>query len=307
MKVSEGQTAQTRSLLLVAMAVVYDPAAHGALTSLHESPPLIAEYVVPTWQAAHVRSAVAEPAESWPKPAGQVAHATHDMRPSLAAKVPKTHGAQVRSLLAVATAVVYDPAAHGGLTSLQAPPDTSAENVYPISHGAHSRSAVDEPAVTCPYPSWHAVQSVHFSPASAANVPDGHGAHARSLLNVAALKRNVPAGHRGLVTMHVAEFSISEYVPAKHAAHVRSAVGEPALETLVPGAQVVQATHVKLPADGAKCCVGHSSHIRSLVAVAAAAMNWPARQALRTLTHAAVPRLAENVNPTVHGAHLRSA
>jgi hypothetical protein len=46
----------------VATLSMNEPAAHGALTAAHALPSLVAENVAPTWQAAHWRSAVAEPA-----------------------------------------------------------------------------------------------------------------------------------------------------------------------------------------------------------------------------------------------------
>jgi hypothetical protein len=56
--------------------------------------------------AAHWRSVVAEPASDMPKPTAHVVHAVHSASPADAVKVPALQTAHVRSLLAVATAVM---------------------------------------------------------------------------------------------------------------------------------------------------------------------------------------------------------
>ena len=55
-----------RSLLAVALNLVYVPAAHLALTATHASPLSAPEYVEPATHAAHCRSAVAEPSADMP-------------------------------------------------------------------------------------------------------------------------------------------------------------------------------------------------------------------------------------------------
>ena len=89
-----------------------------------------------------------------------VDHAVQAARLGLLAKVPGAHGAHVRSLLAVATAVVYEPAAHGWLTDAQATPPSKAENEAPTSHGAHWRSAMTEPALDIPEPAGHVAHAL---------------------------------------------------------------------------------------------------------------------------------------------------
>ena len=103
--------AHVRSLLLVAAAVVWKPAAHGALTATHAAPLSTAENVAPATQEAHWRSAVAVPAADWPWPAGHVAHTAQlsvavVLALTLALNEPFAQAAHVRSLLTVAAAVV---------------------------------------------------------------------------------------------------------------------------------------------------------------------------------------------------------
>ena len=67
-----------RSLDAVAAAVVRSPAAHGSRTLVQALLSLVPENVEPATQAAQVRSAVALPSESSPKPAPHVRHLVHD-------------------------------------------------------------------------------------------------------------------------------------------------------------------------------------------------------------------------------------
>ena len=111
LKWPEAHAVHMRSLLAVAAVVVWKPGPHGALTATHTSPLSTGEYVVPTSQAAHWRSAVAVPAADWPWPAGHVAHGVHTSVAVVFALVwslkwPEAHGAHSRSLLAVAAAMV---------------------------------------------------------------------------------------------------------------------------------------------------------------------------------------------------------
>jgi hypothetical protein len=110
LKKPDAHVSHARSLLAVAAVLVKVPAAQTALTVAHASPLASPEYVVPATQAAHWRSVTAEPAADWPWPTPQVAHtaqlsvASVVLAPAL--KEPDAQGAHVRSLLAVAAAVV---------------------------------------------------------------------------------------------------------------------------------------------------------------------------------------------------------
>ena len=139
-----------RSLLALAAVLVKVPGPHGALTGAHASPLSTAENVVPATHAPHWRSASVEPAADWPWPAGHVAHAVHDMRPALAVNVPCAHVAQARSLLTVATAVVYVPEAHAALTATHASPLVPTEYVAPATQAAHWRSEAAVPSTERP-------------------------------------------------------------------------------------------------------------------------------------------------------------
>ena len=99
-----------RSLLALAAVLVKVPAPHAALTGAHASPLSTAENVEPATQPAHWRSADAVPSTARPEPTAHVAHdaqlsvASVELVPAL--NVPGAHAAHVRSLLAVAAAVV---------------------------------------------------------------------------------------------------------------------------------------------------------------------------------------------------------
>ena len=99
-----------RSLLALAAVLVKVPAPHAALTGAHASPLSTAEYVEPATQPAHWRSADAVPSTDRPEPTAHVAHAAQlsvasvELVPAL--NVSGAHAAHVRSLLAVAAAVV---------------------------------------------------------------------------------------------------------------------------------------------------------------------------------------------------------
>ena len=62
-----------------------------------------------------------------------------------------------------------------------------------------------------------------------------------------------------------------------------------------------------LPTLALKCPAAHAAHVRSLDAVAALSMNSPAAHGARIGVHASPLSAAENVDPTVQGAHWRSA
>jgi hypothetical protein len=71
------QLAHARSLVAVAAAVVYVPAMQGLLTPTHGAASSTLENDTPTWHAAQVRSAVADPAASKPVPTEHMSHAVH--------------------------------------------------------------------------------------------------------------------------------------------------------------------------------------------------------------------------------------
>lgn len=119
---------QSRSLETVGATFSYSVAEH-TVTGLHASPLLLGEYVYPSTQGVHTRSETAVPACTMPAPTGHVAQASHDMRPDMVVKVPELQAAHVRSLLEVASAMVYEPAAQDGLTALHASPLVDTENV----------------------------------------------------------------------------------------------------------------------------------------------------------------------------------
>ena len=68
------------------------------------------------------------------------------MRPAVSVKVPALQALHVRSLLAVASAVVYLPAKHGLLTAPHTDVPPMALNVTPTWHGVHVLSDVFDPA-----------------------------------------------------------------------------------------------------------------------------------------------------------------
>ena len=125
--VPPAHAAQTRSLVGVAAVAVNLPGEQGGLTGLHMAPPTAAEYVRPALQGPHVRSAVDDPDCCCPEPAKHVAHAAHAVCPATALNMPSAQSTQARSLVAVGTVVIYLPLAHGGLTSVHAPPLISGE------------------------------------------------------------------------------------------------------------------------------------------------------------------------------------
>ena len=112
LKVPVGHVAHVRSALALAASSMNEPAAHGELTATHASPLTTAEYAVPTTQAAHWRSVVAEPALDMPSPTGHVAHAAHGPLPAVALKVPAGHAEHTRSDVSVGAAVSVSPAGH---------------------------------------------------------------------------------------------------------------------------------------------------------------------------------------------------
>ena len=262
------QSAQVRSLLAVAVALVYLPGAQGLLTATHAAVPPLAENVAPLWHGVHVLSAVAEPAAK-PKPAEHVAHAAQlsvAVVPALALalNVPVAHAWHSRSLLAVAPAEVNEPAAHVALTAAHASPLLTDENVEPTAHGAHWRSDVAVPSAIMPKPTGHALHVLHLLlPPVLLNWPGLQAEHSRSLDAVAGLLISLPAAHAALTGLQLAPLSTDENVdPTTQALQLRSAVAEPAADMPVPSAQVL---HTEQPADDGE------------------SVQWPARQLQRSL------------------------
>ena len=211
LKVPASQLAHLRSLLAVAMAVVYVPGAHGALTALHTAPLMAAENVSPTVHGAHWRSESEDPAVVMPNPIGHVDQTPHDMRSALAVNVPGLQSSHVLSLDAVAAFFKKVPGLQGALILSHAVSLCEAENVDPTSHGAQRRSAMSEPALDMPSPGGHVDQAVHKArPALGVKVPGAHGAQVRSLVAVATAVVYVPAGHRWRTATHGATPPVTE-------------------------------------------------------------------------------------------------
>jgi hypothetical protein len=120
------------------------------VTATHASPLSCAEYDVSATQAVHSRSAAAVPAFDMPWPTPHVFHCWHWCWPGASVKCPAAHGAHVRSLLAVASAVMYSPAGHVARTLSQCALLAPTENVVPVVHAVQVRSATREPAAVVP-------------------------------------------------------------------------------------------------------------------------------------------------------------
>ena len=243
---------QPRSLLAVGAPCSYSVPVH-VVTATQAAPLSTSEYVLPDWQAAHWRSAAAEPAAVRPWPAAHVAHVAQLSTASVvlvpALKVPSAQLAHCRSLLAVAAAVVWKPAAHGALTSAHAAPSLLAENVAPAVQAAHWRSAVAEPAADMPWLAPHVAHAAQLSLtvvlalALALKEPNAQASHSRSLLEVAPCLVNVPAEHLALTETHAAPLSVVEKeAPASQVSHWRLAVADPADDWPCPAGHVAHAT-----------------------------------------------------------------
>ena len=166
-----------------------------------------------------------------------------------------------------------------------------------------------EPAADLPWPAGHVAQAVHDDcPAELVNVPEAHAAHTRSDDGVAALLVYCPAGHGLRTTPHAAPLSSPEYVePTAHGVQTRFAVAEPAADMPKPAPHVRHFAHASLPEKALKAPAAHAVHVRSLDSVAALFMYSPAAHAPRICAHAAPPAEAENVAPSTHAPHWRSA
>ena len=278
---------QSRSVLAVGVAFSYSVPLH-VVTATHALPSLTLENAVPTTHAAHLRSAIVEPASDWPSPFGHVAQAEQLSVASVvlvpALKRPAPHSAHVRSLLALAATVVRKPLPHGALTSWHAVPSLTFENVAPAVQPWHSRSAIAEPVLRRPWPTGHVDHVVQRSVASVELVPDlkapaSHGLHSTSLLAVAATVVYDPGPQAELTARHVALLSTFEYVdPAAQEVHWRSAVLEPGLDRPLPVEHVdhvVQLSLASVPELGPalNCPDAHFAHERSLLVVAIAVVR----------------------------------
>ena len=274
LKLPDAHAAQTRSLDTVAAAEICWPAGQGARTAVHAAPSSAAENVEPTAHAAHTRSADAVPSVLLPSPAGQVRHAVQLLSPAVAVKVPDAHAEHTRSLDAVAAAAVRSPAAQGARTAAHLASLLTAENVDPALHTAHARSAVAVPSVSSPCPAGHSDHGVHAAalPAALLNWPAVHAVHTRSEDGPGAALSNMPAAH---------------VVVARH---TRSAC-------------VVGAANVYCPAGQPGMCVAHA---RLDVSVAAVVSHSSVGSHTSAALHAAPLSLAENVEPSTHGAQTRS-
>ena len=140
-------------------------------------------------QAAHSRSEEVEPGRDSPCPTEQVAHVAQPIAQPLAVNVPVLQTSHVRSLVEVASAVVYLPATHALLTGSHVDVPPMAVNDTPIWHGVQVLSTVAEPDAY-PKPELHVDHATHASlPDVALKVPLGHAAHVRSALAVGMLLR----------------------------------------------------------------------------------------------------------------------
>jgi len=194
--VSAPHAAHVRSLESVAAAFVYVPAAQGDETALHATVLAPVEYVVPTTQAAHWRSALAVPAADWPWPTGQVAQALHVPRPALAVNVPEAHAVHLRSTDAEGAISWYSPETQPAVIVAHAAPSSAALKVVPLLQATQVRSTVALPATFWPWPAGQVAQAAQEdSPALAVNVPEAHAVHVRSLEVVSTAVSYSPAGH----------------------------------------------------------------------------------------------------------------
>jgi hypothetical protein len=243
---------QPRSLLAVGAPCSYSVPVH-VVTATQADPLSTSEYARPDWQAAHWRSATAEPATDRPEPIGHVTHVAQLSTASVvlvpALKAPAAQLAHCRSLLAVAAAVVRNPAAHGALTAVHASPLFAGENVEPATHPAHWRSVVAEPTKDMPWPAVHVAHVEQLSVAVvlvlvlALKESNAQASHSRSLLEVAPCLVNVPAEHFALTETHTAPLSVVEKeAPASQVLHWRSAVADPADDWPCPAGHVAHAT-----------------------------------------------------------------
>ena len=160
-----------------------------------------------------------------------------------------------------------------------------------------------------PLPMAHGFQTVHLRmPLFAVNWPAAQAVQTRSVIDVASADIYVPVMHGGRTTTHSSPLSVAEYVaPAVQAVHWRFAVAEPAADMPKPAPHVRHFAHASLPEKALKAPAAHAVHVRSLDSVAALFMYSPAAHSPRICAHAAPPAEAENVAPSTHAPHWRSA
>jgi len=200
-----------------------------------------------------------------------VRQAAQTWLPAAALNAPSSQLAHVRSVLEFGALSMYCPAAHGRPTSWHALPSWVVENILPLSHAPHVRSAVEEPVAVSPSPGGHVRHAVQASlPRAALNVLARHVVHSRS--------DDTPAG-------------VVSYVPSGQvvvARHTRSSNAVGALKVYCPPG------HVSL-------CVLQS---RSEDTLGALFSNSPPPHVATGLQ--ASPLVAsENVVPATHAAHRR--
>lgn len=348
-----------RSATVVADAVVYQPAAHGALTAWHASALSAGENVEPTLHSWQTRSAIAEPAALTPQPAPHVRHAVHgfvyQVLPAL--KWPWAQLLQTRSVVGDASVVTYVPGAHGPRTAAHALPSSVAEKVTPGAQSEHLRSVVADGVLAWPLPAGHNVHAAHaWLPGMDFQRPEGQlehlrfddavsgvvsydpGAHtvkslhSRSEEPVGALEVYWFAGHESLCVWHLrSDVSVGAFVsnslgvhfvavmhasplsavekeiPCTHAWHSRSFSDEGAKDMPEPAGQVFHAAQAVWPALAVNMPSAQSVQVRSVLAVAAALMRWPAGHGARMALQVSVLDVGEKVAPATHAAHVWSA
>jgi hypothetical protein len=128
-------------------------------------------------------------------------------------------------------------------------PSSCVENMFTPEHASQSRSLVDEPASSWPWPAGQVDHVVHSeAPATLENWPKRHGVHLRSLAAVGAAVWYVPGGHAGLTAVQALRLTEGENsVTPLHGEHSTSVVADPACEAPLPAAQTFHATHLLLP------------------------------------------------------------
>jgi len=98
------------------------------------------------------------------------------------------------------------------------------------------------------------------------------------------------------------------YSPAMQDVQTRSETAVGAADVKNPAAQgELSASHTLLPVATLNVPAAHAVHVRSLDSVAALFMYSPAAHAPLICAHAAPPAEAENVAPSTHAPHWRSA
>ena len=235
-KVPSAHATHTRSVDEVAGCKVRSPTGHGCCTGMHAALPETGEKKEPAAQGSHMRSALRVPSCTMPKPTPHTFHAMHCGIDADDENMPWAHGAHNMSAVAVAAERIYSPAGHGLRTGVHLSPSLCAENVLPTWHGAQTRSTLAVPSAILPCPTAQFVHGWHASlPAPVLNVPSAHAAHVKSLVSVAALFMNSPAGHNVRTGVHDSALSRAEKLaPSVHEAHSRFLSAEGVLDSPWP-------------------------------------------------------------------------